>query len=116
MIDEGVADGAAVGFGKAENGAHGVAHAEASPVDGVDEAFLVHLREAGIARLYTRTGIARMRDALNPGGVLAVWSAAPDHKFTRRLMDAGLEVDVRTVRARPNNMGPQHTIWFAGRR
>ncbi|MCB2067545.1 MAG: spermidine synthase [Erythrobacter sp.] len=70
----------------------------------------------GNERLYTRTGIARMRDALNPGGVLAVWSAAPDHKFTRRLMDAGLEVDVRTVRARPNNMGPQHTIWFAGRR
>ncbi len=70
----------------------------------------------GNERLYTRTGIARMRDALNPGGVLAVWSAAPDHKFTRRLKDAGLDVDVRTVRARPNNKGPQHTIWFARRK
>ena len=69
----------------------------------------------GNERLYTRTGIGRLRDALNVGGVLAVWSAAPDHKFTRRLMDAGLEVDVRTVRARPNNKGPQHTIWFARR-
>jgi spermidine synthase len=67
----------------------------------------------GNERLYTRTGIARLRDALNPGGVLAVWSAAPDHKFTRRLKDAGLDVEVRTVRARPNNKGPQHTIWFA---
>lgn len=67
----------------------------------------------GNERLYTRTGIARMRDALNPGGVLAVWSAAPDHKFTRRLKDSGLDVEVRTVRARPNNKGPQHTIWFA---
>lgn len=70
----------------------------------------------GNERLYTRTGIARMRDALNPGGVLAVWSAAPDHKFTRRLKDAGLHVDVETVRARPNNKGPRHTIWFARKR
>ncbi|MEL1249630.1 spermidine synthase [Aurantiacibacter gilvus] len=70
----------------------------------------------GNERLYTRTGIARMRDALNPGGVLAIWSAAPDHKFTGRLKDAGLDVDVRTVRARPNNKGPHHTIWFARRR
>ena len=67
----------------------------------------------GNERLYTRTGIARMRDALNPGGVLAVWSAAPDNKFTVRLKDAGFAVDVQTVRARPNNKGPHHTIWFA---
>ena len=64
-------------------------------------------------RLYTRTGLAKAKDALNPGGVLAVWSAAQDHKFTRRLKDAGFDVDVREVRARPNNKGPRHTIWFA---
>ncbi len=64
-------------------------------------------------RLYTRTGLAKAREALNPGGILAIWSAANDHKFTRRLMDAGYEVDVREVRARPNNKGPRHTIWFA---
>ncbi len=69
----------------------------------------------GNERLYTRTGIARARDALNPGGVLAVWSAAPDPKFARRLDDAGFVVDERTVRARPNNKGPRHTIWFARR-
>ncbi|ROT97320.1 spermidine synthase [Altererythrobacter sp. FM1] len=67
----------------------------------------------GNERLYTRTGIGRARDALAPGGVLAVWSAAPDHKFARRLKDAGLDVEERTVRARPNNKGPRHTIWFA---
>ena len=67
----------------------------------------------GNERLYTRTGIARARDALNPGGVLAVWSAADDHKFTGRLKDAGFAVEVRTVRARPGNKGPRHTIWFA---
>lgn len=64
-------------------------------------------------RLYTRTGLAKAKDALNPGGILAIWSAAPDHKFTRRLKDAGFEVEVREVRARPNNKGPRHTIWFA---
>lgn len=70
----------------------------------------------GNERLYTRTGIARMRDALESGGLLAIWSAAPDHKFTSRLRDARLEVEVRTVRARPNNKGPHHTIWFARKR
>ncbi|WP_338445177.1 spermidine synthase [Pelagerythrobacter marensis] len=69
----------------------------------------------GNERLYTRTGIARLRDALTLGGLLAVWSAAPDHKFARRLKDAGFAVDERTVRARPNNKGPRHTIWFARR-
>ena len=69
----------------------------------------------GNERLYTRTGIARMRDALSPGGMLAIWSAADDHKFTRRLKDAKLDVRVETVRARPNNKGPRHTIWFARR-
>lgn len=64
-------------------------------------------------RLYTRTGLAKAKDALNPGGILAIWSAAPDHKFTRRLKDAGYDVEVREVRARPNNKGPRHTIWFA---
>ena len=64
-------------------------------------------------RLYTRTGLAKARDALNPGGILAVWSAAPDPAFTRRLKEAGFRVEAREVRARPNNKGPRHTIWFA---
>lgn len=64
-------------------------------------------------RLYTRTGIGKARDALNSGGVLAVWSAAPDPAFARRLRDSGMAVDELTVRARPNNKGPRHTIWFA---
>lgn len=64
-------------------------------------------------RLYTRTGIGKARDALNPGGVLAIWSAAPDPSFSRRLRDSGMAVEEITVRARPNNKGPRHTIWFA---
>lgn len=68
------------------------------------------------SRIYTRTGLAKAREALNPGGILSVWSAAPDHKFTKRLKDAGFDVEVREVRARPNNKGPRHTIWFARNR
>jgi spermidine synthase len=67
-------------------------------------------------RLYTRTGLAKARDALKPGGVLAIWSAARDPSFTRRLKDVRLEVTEVEVRARPNNKGPRHTIWFAKRR
>ncbi len=64
-------------------------------------------------RLYSPTGLARARDALKSDGVLAIWSAGEDHKFTRKLRDAGFDVEVRTVRARPNNKGPRHHIWFA---
>ena len=67
-------------------------------------------------RIYTKTGLGKARDALRPGGILAVWSAAPDHKFTQRLKDSGFSVEVREVRARPNNKGPRHTIWFARKR
>lgn len=64
-------------------------------------------------RLYSSTGLAKARDALAKGGVLAIWSAAPDPAFTRRLKSAGFDVEAREVRARPNNKGPRHTIWFA---
>ena len=67
----------------------------------------------GNERLYSRTGLGKARDALTPGGVLAVWSAAPDHRFRTRLKEAGFDVEERTVRARPNNKGPRHTVWFA---
>ena len=67
-------------------------------------------------RIYSKTGLGKARDALRPGGILAVWSAAPDHKFTVRLKESGFDVEVREVRARPNNKGPRHTIWFARKR
>jgi len=64
-------------------------------------------------RLYSPTGLGKSRDALKPGGILAIWSAASDHRFTRKLRDAGFDVEERFFRARPNNKGPRHTIWFA---
>ena len=54
--------------------------------------------------------------ALTPGGVLAIWSAAPDPRFARRLGDAGFAVDEVVVRARSNGKGPRHVIWFGVKR
>ena len=62
--------------------------------------------------LYSLRGLALARAALRPGGILAIWSAAPDAAFTRRLKDAGFKVDEVIVRARSNGKGPRHTIWF----
>lgn len=65
--------------------------------------------------LYSMKGLAASKAALRPGGVLAIWSAAPDAAFTRRLQSAGFKVEEATVRARSNGKGPRHTIWFAKR-
>ena len=67
------------------------------------------------ARLYSLAGLAAARSALNAGGLLAIWSAAPDARFTRLLRDAGFAVDEEVVRARANGKGPRHHIWFAAR-
>jgi spermidine synthase len=64
-------------------------------------------------RLYTSRGLRAAREALSPGGVLAVWSAGPDPAFARRLENAGFEVEEIVVRARANGKGPRHIIWFA---
>lgn len=64
-------------------------------------------------RLYSFAGLRSAKAALNPGGILAIWSAASDPRFTHRLQKAGFAVDEQRVRARPNNKGPHHVIWFA---
>ncbi|MDR2857325.1 MAG: spermidine synthase [Novosphingobium sp.] len=64
-------------------------------------------------RLYSRRGLLNARAALRPGGILAVWSAGRDPAFTRRLQEAGFQVDEVSVRARSNGKGAHHLIWFA---
>jgi spermidine synthase len=66
--------------------------------------------------LYTDAGIKAAFAALQPAGVLAVWSAGPDLAFTRRLSRAGFEVEEIGVRARGAAGGNRHTIWIATRR
>ena len=63
--------------------------------------------------LYTPGGLAAAKRALTPGGILAVWSAAPDPTFAKRLVTAGFAVEEVAVRARTNGKGPRHVIWFA---
>ena len=63
--------------------------------------------------LYGAGGLHTAKAALNRGGLLAIWSAAPDPRFTKALQQAGFRVDEEVVRARQNGKGPRHVIWFA---
>ncbi|MFC3833188.1 MULTISPECIES: spermidine synthase [Deinococcus] len=62
--------------------------------------------------LYAPKGLAAIRAALRPGGVLAVWSVEAVPRFTAALERAGYAVDVRRARAREAR-GGWHTIWVA---
>ena len=66
--------------------------------------------------LYSASGLAAAKAALKRGGILAVWSAAPDVKFAKRLREAGFAVEEVAVRARQSGKGPRHVIWFATKR
>ena len=73
------------------------------------------LTRAGNDRLYGASGLAAARAALAPGGVLAIWSAAPDARFVRRLDEAGFSVREHVVRANAAKRGARHVIWIAVR-
>lgn len=62
--------------------------------------------------LYSLAGLSAAKAALRPDGVLAIWSAAADERFTRRLKHAGFKVEETMVRAH-GNKGARHIIWFA---
>ena len=64
--------------------------------------------------LYGLAGLSAARRALRAGGVLAIWSAKPDPKFTTRLRQANFVVDERTVPA-GRSRGGKHVIWIAAR-
>mgnify|MGYP005848843957 CR=1 FL=1 len=65
--------------------------------------------------LYSPAGLAATRRALKPDGVLAVWSASPDRRFTARLEKAGFDIDLKMVRPHRAGRGARHYIWFATR-
>ena len=67
-------------------------------------------------QLYSAGGLSAAKRALRPGGVLAVWSAGPDHGFTRRLQGAGYAADQVPVRATGGKRGARHVIWLASPR
>ena len=63
--------------------------------------------------LYNLKGLTAIRRALRPGGVLAVWSSGPHPAFSKRLRDAGFDVNKVGVRATTKRSGAHHIIWFA---
>ncbi len=65
-------------------------------------------------RLYRRAGLLRIRRALRPGGVLAVWSSVPSRAFTKALAIVGTVELVRTPPPFPG--GPRYYIWLARKR
>ena len=73
------------------------------------------LTRPGNDALYSKAGLRAAGRALRPGGILAVWSAAPDRAFAERLSGAGFETTTSTVRAGRGKRGAKHTIWL-GRR
>jgi len=66
-------------------------------------------------RLYDRDGLLAARQALRPGGILAVWSSTPNDAFGQRLRKTGYEVEEVRVRATGGRRGARHIIWMAAR-
>ena len=72
------------------------------------------LTRKGNDRLYDHAGLQVARAALRPGGVLSIWSVAPDPAFTQRLKRNGFSVEEVPVRAH-GARGTRHLIWIATR-
>lgn len=64
--------------------------------------------------LYGANGLIAARDALKPGGVLAVWSANPNDAFFR-LLRRSFSVEEKKVSATGTGRGAWHIIWLAVR-
>lgn len=73
------------------------------------------LTDSNNAGLYDSRGIAAAHASLKKEGVLAIWAAKEDQKFTQRLRDAGFVAQVQRTRGRLMKGGPRHTI-FLGRK
>jgi len=64
--------------------------------------------------LYSTDGLTEAYNALRPGGILAVWSAATSRNFMERLRKVGFKVKQSRV-SEQNNEGDLHAIWIAER-
>ena len=91
-------------------GARGAFDAILLDVDNGPDAFTVE----GNSRLYSPEGLRASLAALRDGGMLGVWSVAPDREFTSRLTQAGFAAEEQVARAR-RGKGGRHTLWLATR-
>jgi spermidine synthase len=62
--------------------------------------------------LYSIESLNAIRETLRPNGMLAVWSAWHDPRFTKKLKKARFKVSFKTVRAHKGK-GSKHTIYLA---
>ncbi len=62
--------------------------------------------------LYSPAGLQATRSALRPDGLLTVWSAGPDRRFSKRLIQADFRIEEVTVRPHRAGKGPRHHIWI----
>lgn len=93
----------------------------AAPRDGFDAILLDvdngpdAFTTAGNAAIYAPAGLAALRAALRPGGVLAIWSVAGSRAFEKALARARFAVEVVSLPARQgSDRGGFHTL-FLGR-
>src|SRR6202789_4190066 len=80
----------------------------------VDNGLEALIRKANDA-LYDLKGLKAIHRALRPRGVLAIWSSGPNAAFSKRLRDAGFDVNEVEIRATARRSGARHMIWFAAR-
>ncbi|HUR80421.1 MAG TPA: spermidine synthase [Thermoanaerobaculia bacterium] len=65
-------------------------------------------------RLYGMNGLRSAYAALRPKGILAVWAADPDPRFTKRLQQVGFTAEEIRVRGH-GTKGQRYLIWLATR-
>ncbi|WP_373186746.1 spermidine synthase [Halopseudomonas sp.] len=72
------------------------------------------LTQSANSWLYSVAGLRSCGRALRADGILAVWSASADQRFTNDLRKAGFNAEEVKVYAH-GNRGTRHTIWLAQR-
>ena len=83
-------------------------HAVLLDVDNGPEGFTHSANDS----LYSLRSLCAIQETLHRGGVLAIWSAWDDPKFTTQLKKAGYKVRTEMVRAHKGK-GSRHTIYLA---
>ncbi len=73
------------------------------------------LVQRGNARLYARSGLARVRDALHPGGRVIFWSANRDEAFARALRSVFARVECVAAKSYPKAKRYCYTLFIADR-
>ena len=62
--------------------------------------------------LYSPAGLRAALVALRPKGIFGVWSITPDQPFSKKLKQAGFNVEEIRARARGRHGGARHMIWL----